>query len=67
MNRSGPTGEASDCRGKIPHQSLESAQRAADTMTKNKKTRSIPYECPWCGKFHIGHARRSANNKNAWR
>lgn len=49
----------SSCLGKRPYQTARQAKRVARRATQNPGTgRIVKYRCPFCGAWHIGHARR---------
>ena len=56
LNAGRKAGEARTCGTKIRYPTLESAQRAAESMNAKPNTKNTlePYPCPFCEQWHIG-------------
>lgn len=47
------------CQGKAAYPTLELAQRRAGHLyLKTGGEYIVPYQCPVCGQWHVGHKRR---------
>jgi len=53
------TGKGRSCDGKKRYESKAAANAQIDSMYKAKMaiTRMVPYECKYCGGWHVGHSR----------
>ena len=47
--------ERDSCLGKREHMSMREASNAAATVSSQNGERLIPYHCPFCRLFHVGH------------
>ena len=43
------------CKGKVKHPSYQSAANTLKGVHRNNATMQV-YECPFCGKYHLGNA-----------
>lgn len=48
------------CKGKKTYETRRDAKDHAKTVKKRNGTRVRPYECIYCGDWHVGHDRRKS-------
>lgn len=46
------------CHNKVKHETLDAAAQEAKRLTAKDGAEMKVYCCPFCGKFHVGHARK---------
>lgn len=57
MNGTPRVDRARQCDGKVPHEDRRTARRARQKLGHRDADGHLTiYRCPWCDRFHIGHA-----------
>jgi hypothetical protein len=52
------------CTRKAAYDNIAAAQRAVRRIFWTYRERMHAYHCPFCGRFHVGHARNGKRTRN---
>ena len=50
--------ECWSCKRKLHYDSPKIASKKANSASRRTRSKIVPYQCDFCGLFHIGHTRK---------